>query len=445
LILQKALGPSRTCINGKQMPESIAHLIPPDLIRFLLTAVFALLIGLEQRRQYIKEEFERRFGTDRTFALLGIFGYILYIISPQTLIPFMGGGAVIALLLAVFYVGKMNVEKRFGMTSLVIALITYCLAPLLYTQPFWLVLLIVVSVLVLTELKETLFKFSEKFDDEEFITLAKFLILAGVILPLLPDKPLSAEVNISAYRFWLSVVAVSGISYVSYLLKKFLFPRSGILLTGILGGLYSSTATTIILARKSKELGGDNGVAAAILLATTMMYIRIFLLAFLFNKDIAEHLAPAFGVFVLVSVALAVLFWRSRGGGPQASDSRGMVDVHNNPLEFKTAFIFAALFIFFAFVTGYVKTDYGTGGINVLSFVVGVTDIDPFILSLFQSKWNVTNVFLVTAVINAASSNNLLKMVYGLLFCDQSIRWKLGLGFGSLIVLGLIISFIVYK
>jgi uncharacterized membrane protein (DUF4010 family) len=425
------------------MPESITHLIPPDLIRFLLTTVFALLIGLEQRRRYIKEEFESRFGTDRTFALIGVLGYILYTISPQNFIPFMGGGAVIGVLLAVFYIGKINVQKRFGMTSLVIALITYCLAPLLYTQPLWLVLLIVVSVLVLTELKETFFRFSEKFDGGEFITLAKFLILAGVILPLLPDKPLSAEVNISPYRFWLSVVAVSGISYVSYLLKKFLFPRSGILLTGVLGGMYSSTATTIILARKSREMGGDYGVTAAIMLATAMMYIRIFLLALIFDKDIAVHLAPAFGVFVLVSVALAVFFSRSRRVGPPVPDGEGMIDAHNNPLEFKTAFVFAALFIFFAIVTGYIKTNYGTGGINVLSFVVGVTDIDPFILSLFQSKWNVGTTFLVMAVINAASSNNLLKMVYGMAFCDRSIRWKLAGGFGILIVLGLLITSVI--
>jgi hypothetical protein len=83
------------------------------------------------------------------------------------------------------------------------------------------------------------------------------------------------------------------------------------------------------------------------------------------------------------------------------------------------------------------------GGINVLSFVVGVTDIDPFILSLFQSKWNVGNTFLVMAVINAASSNNLLKMIYGMAFCDRSIRWKLVGGFGSLIVLGLLITSVI--
>jgi uncharacterized membrane protein (DUF4010 family) len=424
------------------MPETVAHFIPPDLVRFLLTVVFSLLVGLEQRRRYIKEEFESRFGTDRTCTLIGILGYILYLIGPKTLIPFLGGGAVIAVFLSIYYLQKINVEKKFGMTSLVIAMITYCFAPLLYTQPYWLVLLIVVAVLVITELKETLFQFSEKFDNSEFLTLAKFLILAGVVLPLLPDKPFSPEINISPYRFWLAIVAVSGISYLSYLLKKFAFPKSGIILTGILGGLYSSTATTIILARKSNEPGQGNDAASAIILATTMMYIRIFLLALFFNKGIALRLAPAFAVFIVVSAAMAVFFlkFRRKDNGPGVS---GTVNVHNNPLEFKTAFVFGALFIFFAFITSYIKTNYGAGGINVLSFVVGVTDIDPFILSLFQSKWNVENVFWVTAVINAASSNNLLKMVYAISLCDKSIRWKLITGFGTLIALGLLITFVV--
>jgi len=173
------------------------------------------------------------------------------------------------------------------------------------------------------------------------------------------------------------------------------------------------------------------------------MYIRIFLLALFLNKVIAIHLAPSFGVFIVVSVAMAVFFLKFHSKADKGPAVSGTVDAHNNPLEFKTAFVFAALFIFFAFITGYIKTNYGTGGINVLSFVVGVTDIDPFILSLFQSKWNVENVFFVAAVINAASSNNLLKMVYGISLCNKSIRWKLITGFGTLIALGLLITFVV--
>src|ERR1017187_7829195 len=124
------------------MFEEIVHSIPSDIIRFIIVALFSLLIGLEQRRHHIKEEFGSLFGTDRTFTLIGILGYILYIISPGNLLPFLGGGAVIATLLTVFYLEKIKIRKLFGITSLVTAMITYCLAPLIYTQAAWLVLLI---------------------------------------------------------------------------------------------------------------------------------------------------------------------------------------------------------------------------------------------------------------------------------------------------------------
>ena len=256
--------------------------IPPDFIKFFLVVVFSLLIGLEQRRQYIDLAFESLFGTDRTFTLIGILGFILYVINPDSMAPFLGGGAIIAGLLGIFYFQKIQIDKKFGLTSIIIALITYCLAPLVFTQPLWLTLLVVVCVLIITEVKESLFQFSQKVSNDEFITLAKFLVLAGVLLPLLPDTPISAYLPVSSYHFVLAIVAVSGISYFSYLLKKFVFPDSGIILTGILGGLYSSTATTIILARKSKEDNASNKVVPAIFLATAMMYLRIFLLAFFF-------------------------------------------------------------------------------------------------------------------------------------------------------------------
>ena len=418
--------------------------IPPDIINFFLVALFSLLIGLEQRHRHIKEEIESLFGTDRTITLIGILGFILYRIDPQTLIPFLGGGVTVATLLAIYYYQKIRLQKKFGLTSLIITLITYCLAPLVYTQPNWLVLLIVVSVLVLTELKDTLFRFSEKFDNKEFTTLAKFLVLAGVILPLLPVKPISPEINISPYKFWLAIVAVSGISYLSYLLKKFVFPKSGIILTGILGGLYSSTATTIILAKKSKEIPENNKVVAAIILATTMMYIRIFLLACLFNLEIAKRLVPSFAIFIVVSALIAVYFLKFNSKKHLPESDVQNFQANNNPLEFKTALVFAALFIFFGLITGFVNRKFGTEGINALSFVVGVTDIDPFILNIFQSKWNIEITVLVMAVLNSISSNNLLKMIYGLSFGNKYIRPRLILGFSILIVLGIVFSFLVH-
>ncbi len=421
--------------------QEIFHHIPVEILRFFQVLMFSFLIGLEQRRHHINDEPESLFGTDRTFTLIGILGFILYIIDSRTLAPFLGGGAVVSMLLGLFYWQKAAVKKKYGITSLVIALITYCIAPLVFTQPDWLVLLIVVSVLILTELKETLFEFSRKFDKDEFIILAKFLILTGVVLPLLPDTPISETINISPYKFWLSIVGVSGLSYLSYLLKKFVFPKSGIILTGILGGLYSSTATTIILAKKSKDLDGDSKVVPAIMLATAMMYLRVFLLAVFFNMEIAIHLIPFFAILIAVSIILAIYFFRFTTEKDVPLSPYKVLEAHGNPLEIKTAVIFAALFIFFSIITGFVHRKFGTGGINALSFIVGVTDIDPFILNLFQTKMDMANSMIVVAVLNAISSNNLIKMIYGMSLSSKTIRMKLLAGFGILVIIGLIMSF----
>jgi uncharacterized membrane protein (DUF4010 family) len=424
------------------MFEEPLNKIPIDFLNFILVALFSLLIGLEQRSQHKNEKFESRFGTDRTFTLIGILGYILYIINPSTLYLFAGGGLAVTALLVTSYWGKIKTHQMFGITSIVIALITYCLAPLIYSQPAWLVILVVVAIFWLAELKEALFTFTQKFDDNEFVTLAKFLVIIGVVLPLLPDKPISEFINISPYKFWLAIVAVSGISYFSYLLKKFVFPNANLLLTGILGGLYSSTATTLIFAKKSKEGGGNNKVAAAIILATGMMYVRIILLAIFFNKAIALKLAPSFAVCTVISIGIALYFLKFQEKRETEQKAIQPLQPNSNPLEFKTALIFALLFIFFAVATKAVTNNYGAEGIRLLSLIVGVTDIDPFILNLFQSSPNIENTTLVSAVLIAVSSNNLLKMIYGIIVGDKLLRRQLVIGFGILILLGILFAFL---
>ncbi len=367
------------------MNTGMLEQIPANLINFILVVVFSLLIGMEQRRHYKDSESETLFGTDRTFTLLGILGFILYIISAENLVPFILGGVAVATLISIYYYQKMKMQQRFGMTSLVAALITYAMAPFVCLQPHWLALLVIVVVLTLLEIKQNLLNISKKFDNDEFISLAKFLVLAGVILPILPDQPISDQINISPYHIWLAIVVVSAISYFSYLLRKFIFPDTGIILTGILGGLYSSTATTVILARKSKEEVSGNRIIAAMFLALTMMYFRIFLLAVFFNKDIAMKLLLPFGILIVLSTLIALYFMKFKKGDTTGNENEKLdVKTHQNPLEFKTAMLFGGLFVVFGLITSFVIKQYGGHGVSVLAFVVGVTDIDPFIINLFQ-------------------------------------------------------------
>lgn len=421
------------------MFQTLTQYIPTHLQNFILVVVFALLIGLEQRRHHINEPFENLFGTDRTFTLLGIAGYIFYIINPLQLSVFIIGACCITLLLTIYYFHKISSEKKYGLTTILIALITYALAPLVYTQPLWLPFSIVILILVITEAKKSLFAISKLLDEDEFIILAKFMLLTGVILPLLPNKPLSTDIPISPYQIWLAVVVISTISYASYLIKKFLFPNAGIIVTAILGGLYSSTATTVILAEKNKETPSDMLVLPGMLIATLMMYIRLIIIAYIFNAVIAQALLPFFIFFVIVC-GLIIFFLILATKKQYTPKSTSIIKSHRNPLEFKTALIFAGLFVLFTIITQYVFKTFGNTGLNILALVVGVTDIDPFILNLFQSKMALVNAVIVLSVLNAIISNNILKMAYAITLSSKAIRLKIVISFGILIISGIVVS-----
>jgi len=414
--------------------------LPKELTDFLLVVLFSLIIGLEQRRLHIDSEPESLFGTDRTLTLVGILGFILYSVMPATMTLFIGGGIVLAGFLGIYYFNKMKIAHKWGLTSIMIALITYSLTPLVVLQPLWMVMLVVVTILIVVEMKESLFNFSKKFDRNEFTLLAKFIIIAGIVLPLLPHAPISDFIQISPYQIWISIVAVTGISYLSYLLRKFAFPDSGILLSSILGGLYSSTATTLILARQSKTEGNTAKISAGIIGATGMMYIRLLILAFIFNTQVAFGLLPYFIVLLFINFMLVNLFiFKHRNDEtPQLN-----ISSTHNPLEFKTALIFGLLFAFFAVLTNYVVANYGNMGVSILSFIVGVTDIDPYILNLFQSTDKQLIVqTIVHATVIATASNNLIKMIYAIILGEKSIYKNMVIGFGTLTVISLLSVFI---
>ena len=422
---------------------SIQHLIPEEFIRFLLVVIFSLIIGLEQRRHHITENEAQLFGTDRTFTFIGLFGYVLFIAEPKSYLPFLTGLVIVGLLLAIQYFHKIRQYNYFGLTSSILALLTYCLPVMVFTQPVWLLLLFVVVILILTELKGDLISISKKASEEEFITLAKFIAFAGVILPLLPDVPISEQIPVSPYRLWLAVVVVSGISYVSYLLKKFVFPDSGILLTGILGGLYSSTTTTVIIARRDKEGNGGAQAVSAIMMANGMMYLRILILAFLFKPAIASALAiPFLSLFLLCGILSKLSYVKNPFSELGLPDST--LEIHKNPLEFKTALLFGVLFVLFAMITDYVMKTYGNAGVSSLAYVVGITDIDPFLLNLLQHNTGIHEMTIGLAIINATNSNNILKMIYALSLSSKGITKKLIINFSILIISGLAASLLFY-
>ena len=412
--------------------------IPKDLIDFILVGVFSLLIGLSQKLLQSQKQLPgHTIGTDRTFTFIGILGFLLFKITPGSPWLFMGGGLVLCIFMGINYFFNIHRHEDHGITTILIALITYCLGPLLLNEPRWFVILIVVTVLILTELKDSFTEFSKKFDKHEFVILGKFLIIAGVILPIVPDQQVFRDISLTPYKIWLAVVVVSSISYFSYLLKKFVFRQGSIVVAGILGGLYSSTATTIILARKLRNNPeARNQYIAAIIFATAMMYLRILILILIFNAVLFRSIYLYFLVLFVVSVlsGLFILLFRNK----EFSSLNHELTEDKNPLEFKVAILFTLLFIAFTFVTYFVVNRFGRSGLNVLSFLVGLTDIDPFLINLFQGKFQVTALAVSSATLQAIVSNNILKLVYSCFFSGKKAWIYLASGFFFIIVLNLL-------
>lgn len=417
--------------------------IPSEFIKFFLVLIFSLLIGLEQRRHHINKNEDLLFGTDRTFTFIGLLAYVLFIADPVHYIPFLAGFMLIGILLGIQYFQRISRFGKYGLTSIILALLTYCIPIMVFTQPVWLVLSFIVALLLLTELKSHFITISKKASEEEFITLGKFIVLAGVVLPLLPEKNISDHIPVSLYHLWLAIVVVSGISYCSYLLKKFVFPDSGIMLTGLLGGLYSSTATTVILARKEKQGLTGRQTVSAVMLANGMMYLRILFLAFIFNTDVAVKLTVPFLVMFLITLSLSYFSGRNKPGTESDADLVKSETSAKNPLEFRTAAVFGILFVIFALITDFVSRTYGSSGVTGLAYIVGVTDIDPFLLNLLQGS-EIGQMTIVLAIINATNSNNLLKMLYAVGLGSKNVRKGFFLNFSILIVSGLLMSAFFY-
>ena len=418
--------------------EKLYQYLPEELVTFILVTVFSLLIGLSLRRISLKREGETTlFGTDRTFTFIGILGYLLYILDPVDYRLFMGGGAILGLLLALNYYVKQAQFHVFGVTTIVIALITYCIAPIVATQPSWFYVMVIVTVLLFTELKHTFTELAQRMKNDEMITLAKFLAISGIILPMLPNENLIPGVNLTPYSIWLATVVVSGISYLSYLLKRYVFRESGILVSGIVGGLNSSTATISVLARKSRKASPQEApeYVAAMLLAVSMMFLRFLILIGIFSVDTLTAIYPYLLIMSAVSAGTA-WFLHSKWKRPAVSGAADEDEDSSNPLEFKVALIFAVLFVVFTIATHYTLIYAGKSGLTLLSFVSGFSDITPFILNLLQGTGSVPVSLITACSMQAIVSNIAVNMCYALFFSGKksSLRsWIFG-GFGCVII-----------
>jgi len=456
----------------------------------LTPEAIALSLGLSFLFGLAFEDFyaaaPNRPGGVRTFPLLALLGLALYLLDPVRLVGFATGLALVGGWLFAWYRARMagepgaetrkphstdgaaaraaappahattdvpahahadahldapahparNRASRLRRAEIMVPacnLVAYALGPLPLVAPAWAVIGLTVAAVGLLSGQARLYAFVRRFPRREITTLARFLVLAGVILPLLPRAPITSLTDLSPYEVWLAVVVISALSYGSYLLQRYLSPGHGVVAGAALGGLYSSTAATAVVARR---LGAGSGqpadLNAAALVATAVMFVRVGLVTAVFNPALALSLAPWLAAPMAATLAAA---WWFHTHGQRGDDGGALAEDIDNPLEIWAALAFAALFVVITIATDWARVHYGRLGLYALSAIVGVADLDPFVISLSRAA-EPALAERTAAIVIAIAGNNVVKA--GLLLAFAGRRGlRPAVVLGSLAALGI--------
>lgn len=386
-----------------------------EAVKIIVVLFLSFLIGLE-REEHKATAKHYGFGGVRTFPLIGLIGYSVALLSGPQLVPLTLGFLVVGSFLLLSYWHKLSTSEAAGVTSEMSGLATFLVGALIYNGHFWIATALTVASLLLLELKEVLEQLATRIPAEDIFTFGKFLLLTAVILPILPRQEFT-QFHINPFKTWLVVVAVSTISYGSYVLQRVTRQHGGVVLTALLGGAYSSTLTTIVMARRAGREHRPYLFSGGILIASGVMYLRLIALIAIFNRRLVAMLTPGF--LILATAAIATGWIWSRRREPDGYEIKREFEP-KNPLELLTAFFFAVLFLVMLVATQLAVTYVGKAGVNTLAALMGITDVDPFIMGMTQAAGTLTPLKVAaSAVLIAAASNNLVKGIYAYKLADR--------------------------
>jgi uncharacterized membrane protein (DUF4010 family) len=408
------------------------------ILKFLISFAIGALIGTERERKQSKV---KEFAGIRTFMLIAVFGTSSAFLStfyPNfIIIAFLGLAAMVGL----SYMATTREDGDIGVTTEVTALITFILGALCFTdEGLQIVPILAIIITTLLAVKPYLHTFARKISQKEIINTLKFLIIAFVILPLLPDQTFGPLGVFNPYQIWLIVVFISAISFAGYILMKFIGAEKGISATGIIGGLVSSTAVTTAMAARVKE--SDFIIRAAVfatVVASSMMFLRVLFEVSVINPNLISLLVAPMLSMGVVGIVLGLLAWKTTKIRDVGEDLK-----LKNPFSLKPALIFGLLFMGILFVSKVAEVYFGNSGIYITSIISGVADVDAITISMaILARNTISPEVAVTAITLAAISNTIVKFFIALFFGTRKFGYLIGAIFAIIIAAGLLAIFFV--
>jgi uncharacterized membrane protein (DUF4010 family) len=285
--------------------------------------------------------------------------------------------------------------------------------------------------------KPLLHGWMNKLEQHELEATLKLLLISVVMLPILPNQGFGPWDAINPYLIWWMIVLIAGVSYLGYFTIKIVGNRHGPVLTGILGGLVSSTAVTLNLARLSKTSPGmQNALSAGILIACATMFVRTLVLASIVNPVLFVRLFPALAVMSIATYLLAFLLWRTM------RNFEGIETVMlENPFQLIMAIKFGAFLVAILLLSKLLKIYFGDMGAYALAATAGLADVDPITLSMSQSSKEGLELNVASqAILIAVSVNSGVKSILALMIGDRALGLRVGGTLAFAVVAGLMLT-----
>lgn len=422
------------CLNGILMD------LAPLLLSTIAAAGLGAMIGLiRQWSEQTGKTGTTEFSGLRTFTFWSVLGCVAAFLSEEYSV------AVLPVVVAVVGVhlalqSRRDDESAPGSTTFAATLLTLLIGALVHWEHGEEAVLVAALTVVLLGIKSPLHAWTKKFNETDIRATLQFVAITGVILPLVPNEDFGPYGGFNPYSTWMMVVIISGVGFAGYVLMRLLNTQAGIILTSLLGGLASSTATTLAFSRRSREDPASAAYyAMGVAVACTVMLPRVLVVLGLVNRPLAMQLLLPFGLMAVPGIACAAFIWWRRHGEKQKTDQPTI----GNPLSLMTAIKFAAIYAVISFlVKAATESGHLQNSLLPLAFVSGLTDLDAISLSVARNVGAEGGLGLAArAIIVAAISNSLLKGVLAVSLGRGALRVYIALMMAGTVAAGVVAAF----
>jgi uncharacterized membrane protein (DUF4010 family) len=425
---------------GKGRRARHNHNVDLNALTDLATALFiGALIGTERTQRQVQEE-PHSFAGLRTFCLLSLLGAVVGWLSQRLSSPWVLGAGlagVVALVIAarLSATGPEGRAKDPGMTTEVAAVMVFVLGAIAVLGARLLAVSVAIASAALLATKDLLHRSVERVSRVELLATLRLLFASFIVLPLLPRHAVDPWGALVPQKLWMLVVLISALSLLGYVAVRIWGDTRGILLTGLFGGIVSSTAVTLTFAKQSREPGANLGsLAAGTLLAWTVMFLRVVILVGALAGVLLVPAARALGVMGTAAMMAGVTLVLQRTK-PRDGDAR-RIEL-NNPFSLTSAMKFAALFAAVLLAARFTQMQYPRSGILWLSALAGSTDVDAIALSLVQLlDTGLTIRQAVVGLVVAAMANTAVKLGLILFLGSRQLALRLVPAAAAIIVAG---------